>query len=62
MDRIFSAVDASRNGAPSAREYCTVQRGIEYQLISRLPYTGIPLDVTKDTVLNELINSFKITN
>ncbi|MDO8571917.1 MAG: hypothetical protein Q7R79_04530 [bacterium] len=54
---------SGRYSPTSATEYCVVQKGIGYKLISRMsagPDAPVP-DVNKDAVLNSMIASFKFT-
>ncbi len=63
----FTAVDMSRllsgNVSTSATEYCALQNGIGYKLIPQIPYgnSSARVDVNNDTVLNQMISTFKFT-
>jgi hypothetical protein len=56
LDRILSG------GQPpyvTAREYCTVRNGNEYKLTTQVSYTGTPIQVENDSILNATLSTFK---
>jgi hypothetical protein len=63
----FVTGDVSRdlsgmNSTTSATEYCTIQNGIGYKIIPRMPVTpsANPTDVNSNTILNRAVKSFTI--
>ncbi len=56
FDRIMSTSGKS----VSARQYCVKKGEITYKITGILPYSGKPLDIDKDEVLNQILSSLKI--
>jgi hypothetical protein len=57
LDKEMSVVQST-----SAREYCTIKSGVEYKIITKLSSEKTSLNVEKDPVLNEMLESFQFNN
>ncbi|MFZ2804553.1 MAG: hypothetical protein WA001_05005 [Patescibacteria group bacterium] len=59
----FTVYDLDRVLSPgftavTAREYCIIRGATEFKLITQMPYTGTPIQVDQDSILNQMLASF----